>query len=191
MNHLSTELLNLYLDDALESAEKVGVEGHLKTCPVCQQELAAIQAVFVTLSEWQLETPPYDISRVVMAQLEPIPVISNRWLSLAILTAQIMVCGLLGFWVVPWLVNLFIDNSPNIDFSGAGQLFSRLIDWFAGLPGIIPAPGNLNLPLTNLGFNPLLWLLIAGGLGIVWLVGNRLLLAGLTQSNPNSQEVSR
>jgi len=57
-------LLPLYSDEALEPSEMEAVKGHLKSCPACREELAALQASWEALEEWgDIEPAPGYVSR--------------------------------------------------------------------------------------------------------------------------------
>jgi anti-sigma factor RsiW len=57
--------LSAYLDHEMKDDERQMVSGHLKTCTLCQEELAALAKVKETLFVLEgMEVPPYFITRL-------------------------------------------------------------------------------------------------------------------------------
>jgi anti-sigma factor RsiW len=80
MNHLTTEALNLYLDDALDARERAAADAHLAMCEVCQAELSALRQLFATIEALPLDPLPADLTARVLEQIAiaPEPRTENR-----------------------------------------------------------------------------------------------------------------
>jgi hypothetical protein len=74
---LPVELLNGYLDGELDEQQKAQVEAHLKICPACQEELAALRKMDDYVRDSVLEEPSrefiFTLNRRVMDKVRRAP----------------------------------------------------------------------------------------------------------------------
>lgn len=165
MSHLTEETLNEYLDHALSPAARAEADVHLAACAACATELESLRTLFAAITsvpEAALERnlAPTVVSRLgVVRAGVPQPV----WWALA---AQ----GLVTLVILASLL-------PLVDFS-ALTLPPIPLTW----PTLPPMPDISSLfilpSLSSLHFNPstLLLVLLIVSAGLLWLVGNGLLL---------------
>jgi anti-sigma factor RsiW len=73
MNHLTTEALNMYLDDALDPRERAAAAAHLAICSACQGELAALRQLFSALEALPPDSLPVDLAAQVLGQIARAP----------------------------------------------------------------------------------------------------------------------
>ncbi len=62
-------LSGLYVLDALDAADRLRFEAHLRRCPSCTQEVAELRATSARLGTVASEPPPPDLKAKVMAQV--------------------------------------------------------------------------------------------------------------------------
>ncbi|HEX5506580.1 MAG TPA: zf-HC2 domain-containing protein [Thermomicrobiales bacterium] len=165
--HLPPDAFDRYLDGMLDPAERAATEAHLTGCAACRAELAALRRVYAALDALPPAPLPADLAGPVLARLAPAPAPAPRRVALAwaALGAQLALTVALAAWL----------------------LATR------DLPApVLPAPPDLAAlarqvaagALAPLGAGPVSaltmwqWALAVGAAGAIWLVGNRLLLAG-------------
>lgn len=158
MKHLSSEMLNLWLDGQLAPRERDDARAHLATCAQCRAELAALERVRVALDALTPAPLPIDLTPRVLAQIEP----TQRAYGLrALIVAEIAACLALSVWLSDTLAAMF-ERLP--DFGAMvltlWQTASEMLNVFS-----IEMPREIT-PIE-------LWLLAAL---VVWLIVNRLLI---------------
>ena len=75
MNHLSDEILNEYLDDALPPDTRAEVESHLRDCADCELRLDRLADLFFELSALPEAGLTRDLSADVVRTLTPQPLL--------------------------------------------------------------------------------------------------------------------
>lgn len=70
ISHATTERLSLYLDAALEPAERRRVEEHLETCSECRHRLAGLHRVVDGLGRLPAVAPPADLRARVGREID-------------------------------------------------------------------------------------------------------------------------
>lgn len=188
MNHLSEEILNLYLDMELPPGQRTWVESHLAGCTFCRAALKELETVFDSLAEWTPAPLPFDISQQVMSRLEltpgkPRPNRSLAWTGLAFQALLSIFLGVLVYpWIAGWgLVGLGLGG---LDFTPLWQTLGGLGNWLGALPDVLSAAEDLLPSFSPGNIGPAGWAGPVLALGLGWLVLNRLLLKGLSQA-PN------
>ncbi len=68
------EMLSLYLDDVLDQKDRAKVEGHLKTCGTCRQELEDLQETVRLIRSLGEVAPPENFRKELMSKLREAPV---------------------------------------------------------------------------------------------------------------------
>lgn len=192
MSHLSEEMLNRYLDHELSAAQRGEAENHLAGCAVCRAELKELKSIFDNLAEWSPAPLPFDISQRVMAQLEPVPAKAARfrplvWVGLAV---QVLLTGLIGVWVYPWVGGLGLPVPGSLDFSPVWQTLTSLGNWLDALPGLLPAAADFLPSFTSANIGLAGWVSVVVILGLGWLILNRLLLKGFSQNGNTAKEMA-
>ena len=198
MSHLSSQTLDLYLDDELAAGERRAVESHLEACAHCRGRLAGLRELFVALDTLQSESIPVDLAPRV---LERVSSRARLWVAgaaiLTILAAQVGVTALLVLWPVwpVWPV-----------WPGPGDWFAHALSIVSGTqsqgsPGPL-APDSLlagaqgwlgNIANQGAGLleriDPVQWWVALAVGAILWLVGNRLLIVP-TERNTGKWEAA-
>jgi hypothetical protein len=160
MGHPADEVLDLYLDGGLTTAERAAVEAHLAGCARCGRALAEARALYAVFATVPAEPLPVDLAPRVLRRVSPAAGARRRWLVAGLLAAQALLATLLALWLAPLLVAEYLPAAT----------------W----PGIAwPATDDLLPPgIGALGFlAPLQWALVVIGTAAVWLVGNWLIVA--------------
>lgn len=176
MSHLDNTTLNLYLDDALETAARANADAHLASCPVCAGELASLRALAASFDAWQAEPIPHDLSARVMQRVarRPVPAHVARW-GAFLLGAQVLVVVGLFIWLVPTLTRI-LSQLTNIPLpSVALNPFPDISVWGEALAVSLPS------------FGIWIWGLLLVGGAAVWLVANRLIFNSLKHPSEASQ----
>lgn len=176
MKHLDSTTLNLYLDDALDAHARAQADAHLLSCAACQRELAELQALTASFDAWRAEPIPHDISASVLTRIgsRPAPAWVSRW-GAVVLGVQALIVALVLAWLLPMAVRMVsglpFELVPTLDVGGAANFVASLSAMPLPFPAVAP------------------WILIAAlvGSGVVWVVGNRLLLQSVNYKQEASQ----
>lgn len=181
MSHLSPERLNLYLDNELDDAARAVAEAHLAGCATCQAELRALETFFAALATLPPEPMPVDLTEAILARL---PAPSRPW------PAPLVAALLVGQVALTWA--LVVSRSPALGrWVSAGGAMSEVAAHKAGENGaawlalgaatlragaamLLEGMSALVAPLSTIV--PAEWGLLVGLMGLLWLVGNGLLL---------------
>jgi hypothetical protein len=183
--HLTDDLLNEYLDEALPADAHAGATAHLAGCPECAARLESLRALFATLAALPEAPLPRDLSAGVLSRLpqsQPEMLPALNWVFAAQAIAAI---GLLAI-AAPFVVTSLAGST----LVSAGLPVSQfLTDLVAGLQAqwmsLLGAFGQW-LGQTVLGIrattaplasvSSVLLGVVAAGLGLLWLIGNGVLL---------------
>lgn len=77
------DALSAYADQAMPSGERARFQQHLLTCPLCQQQLAAVQALQQSLRALPSPTLGFDLAARLEERLrQPPPPRQRRWSAL-------------------------------------------------------------------------------------------------------------
>jgi anti-sigma factor RsiW len=179
MNHLSDEVLNEFLDNALAPEIFAETQAHLAACQQCAAQLAELTGLFADLAALPEIPLDRDLSMAVLARIaprEPLPR-PVPW----VLAFQTLAILLLMTLAAPFLdiassipANLIHTPAPSevlAFLSAESMLWARSIQFF-NLQTTLPVwnfPPLLNLSGLALGITLL-------SVFILWLVANRLLL---------------
>lgn len=161
MGHLDDELLDRYADGALSAEERAAAEAHLAACDRCRGELAEMRGLIATFRAVPAEPLPIDLAPRVLARVGPGRREARRRALVGLLVAQAALTVLLAAWVVPALRPI---ASPWVGFD--------------------PPLAELAAALIPPRLAPLAWFgsaqaaLAVAALAALWLIGNRLVLAG-------------
>ena len=197
MNHLSDELLNEYLDNAL--ADRAPAADHLAQCAECSARLAALQALFdeieslpeMTLSrDLHRDEPtgrelgqvtaggrrrhsclPREVTRRV-AGYSAMP----RWLTLTV-GLQAALALIAAAVAAPFVIEFASSSLPALQAPSLTETVIQLqSQWIAGLDSLsqIRLPAMPEIPVVEV--SSLYFLLALAGASMFWLVGNGLLL---------------
>jgi predicted anti-sigma-YlaC factor YlaD len=203
MSHLTIETLNLYLDQALDAPTHAAVESHLATCEACRAELGALHELFGALAALPPEPLPADLAGPVLQRIAsaPVPARPRAWpaghpYAVALLATQVVLAGLLLAWFGPALTSTAVVELaalPRPELTALSTSLAWLEGWLATLGTIlsrlIPAEGALRAgPLAGLSATQ--WAIGLVALGLVWLLGNRLILAGSSEPQNTQQEAA-
>jgi anti-sigma factor RsiW len=159
--HLGEEVLDLYLDGGLTPEESAAVEAHLSGCARCRGTLAEVRELYAAFAAVPVEPLPIDLAPRVLRRVTPVVRPQLRWLVAAILGAQALVALVLALWLAPPLIREYLPAPV-----WAGVEWSAVGEWLP--PGVAP--------LAVLA--PLQWALVVAGMAVIWLIGNRMILAG-------------
>ncbi len=181
MNHLSDELLNEYLDNAL--SDRGPIEKHLAECEDCAARSTALQALFaeieslpeVTLSRDLRAALPWSAAAVMRgvrgSSLLP------RWLTLTVaLQAALALIAIVI--AAPFVIEFASSSMPALQTPSLGETFFQLqaqwVTWLDMLSQLqMPRLPEMPIPFE---VSSLYFLLTLAGTSMFWLVGNGLLL---------------
>lgn len=164
MTHLTEETLNEYLDHALPPVARAEADAHLADCAVCAAELESLRVLFTEIESVPEAALERNLAPAVVAQISTSRVGVPRLVSWAL--------------VIQGIATLVVLASLSLlaDFS-ALTLPPIPLTW-PTLPPVPDVASWFMLPSFSFNFNPpvfLLVLLIVSA-GLLWLVGNGLLL---------------
>lgn len=178
--HLTEELFNELLDETLPQENVLALEAHLAVCAECSARLDQIARLFSDLENLPELQMNRDLSGFVVQAIRPNLEIPRQW-KWAILT-QFALAGLILMFTIPALLTsdvvnamgLFwtseiINNPIRLDFVFQIELYIlNLMQFISFEVQNFQIP---DLPLTLVTVLPILMTS-----GILWLVGNGLLL---------------
>ncbi len=187
-NHITTDLLQTYLDNELDQSGIRDIELHLDHCPTCQEQLFRLKSVFVQLEGLPSLELEKDLSTSVLTQLRHEKKFSREitWTLVLEAIGVGIVIGLLipAFQTAAWLPQL-VDTQTDIQVAiniFLNQLASTWLVWWTGLQLTVEqsAKSIINTSYFPSGeFSPWILILAAAGIG---LLANYILL----RSNPIS-----
>jgi anti-sigma factor RsiW len=173
MNHLSDDLLNEYLDNAL--SDRTPVDDHLAHCTECATRLTALQALFTRIESLPEVRLSRDLAAPVMRRVTG-PFVFPRWLTLT--AALQAVLALIAVRVAaPFVIEFASSSMPALQTPSLTgtfiQLQSQWVRWLDVLSQI-GMPAIPEIPVVEV--SSLYFLLTVAGVSMFWLVGNGLLL---------------
>ena len=190
--HLSEDLLNMYLDGELNASEREHIKTHLASCDECQAEFSNLQQLFVALDELALAPAPNLVPGVLNRIGSPSPqpqVLAGRFRALPWLTAALQAIAVMALLAWGWrqladLWSTVIDSSiteaaraawSQISVWATGQwtslsawpsaAWAEVQAWLTHLSAYV----NLSLPLTQVAA-------LGVTLVFIWFLGNVVLL---------------
>ncbi len=183
-DHLSDELLNEYLDDAVQPELRSAIDSHIGACASCRQRLGELQAVFVALKElpdFELER---DLAPEITATVQPMG--APWWAGQMLVLFQVIVT--LSLLVSLW--SFFARSIKSVPVTSWMLPFNvtvaSLESWITAQWAAWTVSGSVSMNRTlelfgSLSFPELpaitLWLTIIV-MSSLWLIGNGLLLRG-------------
>jgi hypothetical protein len=175
MNHLSDELLNEYLDKALEAHSRTRADLHLSSCADCAERLAALRALFAEIESLPEAALSRDLAGPVIQRLSSRNVLPS-WLRLTVglQTAAALIALLVA---APFVIEFASTWLPTLQPPSLGEVFipfqSQWTSWLDILSQFqLPSPPEL--PMFDV--SSLVVTLTLAGVSTLWLVGNGLLL---------------
>jgi anti-sigma factor RsiW len=190
--HLSEDVLNMYLDGELSGGERDRVEVHLAVCDACRVEFSALQQLFVALDELVPARAPDLVPRVLSRIESPLPqprMPASRLRPLPWLTAALQAIAMMALLAWGWrqltdqwsMVNdSFLPEAVNAAWSQASVWAQT--QWTAISAWPSTAWAEVQAWLTRLSTSadlplPLNQVAVLGvALVFVWLLGNVVLL---------------
>jgi anti-sigma factor RsiW len=190
-DHLSEELLNMYVDGELSTRERNLVEAHLTSCNACQDELSALQQLFVALDDLGPAAAP-DLVPSVLKRVGSPPhprAVAGGLRALPWLTAALQAIAVLALLVWGWshLADLWSAVNGSLLPETVSAALSRVSAWastqwttLSAWPRTVWTETQAGLARlstsTNLPFPQTQLVMLAAVLVVVWLLGNALLL---------------
>jgi hypothetical protein len=173
MNHLSDELLNEYLDNAMADREQV--ENHLTHCADCAARLTALQMLFTEIGSLPEETFSSELAAAVMLRVRGSRTLP-RWLTL---TMGLQAAGALIALIIaaPFVIEFASAFIPVLQTPSLTDTLIQLgSEWTLWLDTLsqFEIPVMPEIPLFEV--SSLYFLLTLAGASMFWLVGNGLLL---------------
>ena len=178
--HLPDDLLNEYLDGYLSASQTFEVETHLATCAGCAARAQSLRVLFTTLDELPNLPLNKDFSKSVLRAVRPEVALPRPWKwavwgQLA-LTALLIALALPTILQSEWITALHLSpdffpeplTNASVVFNESTQTISQTVEQVMARFQALQSP---NLPFS---INVLIPILLATGL--LWLVGNGLLL---------------
>ncbi len=174
------EMVHRYLDGELSTTEQTEFSLHLTSCESCQELLTEVQQLFVDLDSLE-DSPVPDIVSDVMDQLSPAPVTPRYTLLGGLLLVGQAMIGLILLLFAQSMFQVTIGNEVVGQFwLTVNEIGFSLSDWLAEIVVELEQLGQTQWPpqFDIPGFDAfsLVGLLTLGGLSLVWLFGNLLLL---------------
>ena len=181
MNHLSEELLNEYLDNALSN--RASVEDHLVQCVDCAARLTALKVLFAEIESLPEAGLSRDLAVPVIltlrqAQDNGVTGISlfSRWLTLTV-ALQAVLALITILVAAPFVIQFASSSMPVLEIPSLTQTFIQLqtqwVTWLEIFPQF-QLPALPEIPVFEV--SSLYFLLAVALTSIFWLVGNGLLL---------------
>jgi hypothetical protein len=173
MNHLSDELLNEYLDNALHN--RVQVESHLSQCADCAARLAALQILFVEIGSLSEEAFTRNLAAAVMLKVRGSRALP-RWLTLT-MGLQAAAALIVLIIAAPFVIEFASASMPVLQLPSLTDTLIQLgSEWTLWLDTLsqFEIPVMPEIPLFEV--SSLYFLLTLAGASMFWLVGNGLLL---------------
>ena len=180
MNHLSDEILNEYLDDALPPDSRAEVESHLHDCADCELRLDELADLFFELSALPEADLARDLSADVVRTLTPQPLPRLlKW------TALLQVAAALTALVasLPLLQTMFAMDVPAITLPTLPDLTLRFEQAVAEMQTLF-TQYQWQMPRLSFEISSLYITVVVFSVTLLWLMGNGLLLrkSNLTRS---------
>ncbi|MBN1305595.1 MAG: zf-HC2 domain-containing protein [Anaerolineales bacterium] len=188
MNHITEELLNEYLDQALDQAAAGSIDRHLQSCRVCTARMQGLQRLFEELAALPEEPLTRDLAPGILARLRPQPAFSF---------GKLLLLGQAGTALT--ILVLLAHNIPdNLNLGG----------FWHNAPGKLPdiqtfllqawlLASRIQLPSVEFPTLPAPWLqtgldsssisLILASTAALWVVGNLLLLNKTPPASGNTR----
>jgi hypothetical protein len=183
-DHLSDNLLNEYLDSFLSAEARWSVENHLMGCDVCTARFEMLNLLFAELDHLPDLRLERDLSQAVLRTVHPVEILPRRW--------QWALWGQLGLAV--WLFALAIPTLMRSELflnlqlyhlqaseilNRFSEMFIRPIYWIK--ESLFQLLNNFQaIHLPELPFSLVVLMPILLATGLLWLVGNGLLLKNKT-----------
>lgn len=177
--HLDEQTLNLFLDGALDAAERQRAELHLAVCADCRVALADWHALFAALDALAPAVAPARAPAFTDGVLRRLGRRRRLWPWTAAQGA--LALGLL-LWLRPQLSGWargaqgWLADGLQVMWGWLAALTAGVAAWAGWLAdGLTAAAGELNL---SLAFSASLfqWAVLLGAALLLWLLGHRLLL---------------
>jgi anti-sigma factor RsiW len=173
MIHLSDELLNEYLDDAL--TDRAPVDEHLAQCADCAARLATLQALFTRLSSLPEASLSRDLAAPVMLRVRGSGFLP-RWLTLTV-ALQAALALVVLIVAAPFVIEFASSSMPALQPPSLTQTIvevqSQWMTWLDALSQF-EMPTLPVIPAADI--SSLSFLLALAAVSMLWLVGNGLLL---------------
>lgn len=185
MLHLTDELLNEYLDEALPAYRLSQVEAHLAGCAGCAARLDSLRLLFATLDALPVVPLARDLSAGVLARLpqpEPVWQPALNWVVIAQAVAAVVLLALAAPMITANVLQADVTGlgQPILQF-GADLLAGLQAQWLSWLSTLAqwsnwPLAGTRHLTTPLAGTPTVLIGAIAAMLVVLWIMGNGLLL---------------
>ena len=174
MNHLTDDILNEYLDDALTPAARAVAESHLRACADCELRLDELADVFSALSALPDLELARDLSADVVRTLTPQPIPLPRFLKW---TALLQVAATLTALVIslPLLQTMFAMDIPAIALPSLLDLTLRFEQTVTEMQTLF-TQYQWQMPRLSFEVSSLYITVAVFSVTLLWLVGNGLLL---------------
>ena len=172
MNHLSDEILNEYLDDALPPDARAEVESHLRDCADCELRFDQLADLFFELSALPEADLTRDLSADVVRTLTPQPLPRLlKW------TALLQVAATLTALVasLPLLQTMFAMDIPAIALPSLLDLTLRFDQTVTEMQTLF-TQYQWQMPRLSFEISSLYITVAVFSVTLLWLVGNGLLL---------------
>ena len=150
-NHLNSTDIQRFLDQEINSDEKMRINDHLKSCHRCQQEVENYQNIFDALAIEEKNFLPEQFTAQVLSQLTPYSSVSKRskWNEIIFAFAGIMLAIVISFYYTGTETILLLMKDfgkigrqvelPvfNLEFSYLDKLLNPYLVTFIGILAVI------------------------------------------------------
>ena len=183
--HLEQDLLNEYLDHALEPGQQELIERHLLECDLCRARLDELRQLFVAIEAIPESRLEWDLSAEVMTEIRRQPPKQiSAWSNLAFILQAFVATIILaaawpvisgGFPVIPFILSSGPSIAPLIELTQFWSSESQQILQAIQQAGFQDLDWIRQVFFTNQSAL-LAWTTCLGVTFVLWLVGNSLLL---------------
>jgi anti-sigma factor RsiW len=182
--HLSDELLNEYLDQALTPEARAEAEPHLAACADCAARLAALRGLFAEIESLPELTLPRSLAAPVTRRVSGRAALP-RWIRLTA-TLQAALAVIVLALAAPFLSGLVASLTVRYTPLSLAELLLHLQTQSTALLALLPEFVPPQLPAISLGLSSLALTLTAISAFFFWIIGNGLLLKRTVHRSSNS-----
>jgi hypothetical protein len=187
-NHPQEYIFQVYLDEELSPSHRRNFEKHINWCEKCREVMLELQDLYSQIEGLSEFEPPSDLSTVILDRLiygkkgEPL---LKRMTMIQISFTSVLVIISLSITSLD-LINSILSDLLTLILSGLQKSIWSIIDGISSFYNLIT---NIKIPFSNIDvfsvFNaPSLnhLLLFAISSGLLWLLGNRVLLSRINHT---------
>lgn len=191
--HLSDEILNEYLDGRIPPGQQEAIDNHLFACQNCARRYQSLRLLMNDLDALPELELSRDLTESVLRAIRPPVVMPKLWQWAAAI--QLPLAGVLLLISLPLLLDLEVMQKLDVFgspfFVGMQTSFTNFFEEvlvFFAQPFRLVYEMFSNVQQTNLPFSFLTLMPILLAAGVLWVVGNGLLLRNVSNGQRIKQQ---